>query len=75
MAKLVVAMLRDRPVPGKSALLNVPLEERVEYALNCIAADHDSAEEARTFLHKVRGHLDNPELSAKVDEVLDGSAP
>lgn len=73
MPKLIVALMRDRPVPGKSPLLNVPLERRVEYALNCIDADDESKHEAVDFLRKVKDRLDNPHLQAKVEEVLNGT--
>lgn len=75
MPKLIVALMRDKPMPGKSALLNVSLDRRVEYALNCIDADDESKHQAVEFLRKVRDRLDNPRLQAKVEEVLNGVAP
>ena len=75
MAKLIVALMRDRPMPGKSPVLNVPLERRVEYALDCIDAEHESADEARAFLRKVRDRLDNEHLQSRVDRALSEGTP
>jgi hypothetical protein len=76
--KLIIAAMRDRPVPGKSQLLNMPLDKRVEYALNCLDAGDTSPEhqsQAREFLTKARAHLDETDpqhkkLLTQIDEAL-----
>lgn len=78
MSKLVIALMRDRPVPGKSSLLNMPLERRVAYAINCLDAGDSSPaheQQAREFLQKAREHLDHEDpahrkLLTQIDEVL-----
>lgn len=68
--KLIVAQLRDKPIPGKSPLLNVSLDKRVSYALDVIEAEESHADEARNFLTKIMHRIDDPELQAKVAEAL-----
>lgn len=66
---LIVALMRDKPMPGMKPAIDVPLDRRVEYALNCIDADTD-ADEARKFLAKVQDRIDNPKLSEQVAQAL-----
>jgi len=71
MSKVLIAVLRDKKVPGKSAPdSQVPLETRVRYALNCIQADMPSKKKAIEFLTKAKGRIDNPELLSQVEEAL-----
>ena len=78
MPKLVVALMRERPVPGKGPLLNMPLEKRVAYALDCLDAGDSSPahqQQAREFLQKAREHLDHEDpghraLLTRIDEAL-----
>ena len=76
--KLVLALMRDKKPPGKGPTLDMPLEKRVEYAIDCLQAG-DTGEthqaQAREFLHKAREHLDatdpgHTKLLNQIDEVL-----
>ncbi len=69
MAKLLIALMRDRPMPGKSRI-DVPMEKRVQYAIDSIEGDTPEKDQAIEFLHKVKDRLDDPELVAKVDQAL-----
>lgn len=78
MAKLLVALMREKPAPGRDPLMDMTLEKRISYAINCLqAGDTGEAHEAqaREFLTKAREHLDAsaPEHKAllnQIDEVL-----
>lgn len=68
--RLVVAALRDKPLPGHTAPLDLPLDRRVEYALDCLDCGHKREAEALEFLRKVQARVDNPHLSALITEAL-----
>lgn len=70
MAKLLIALMRDKPLPGKSDVLDVSMDDRVKYALDCIEADGPEKGQAIEFLQKVRDRVDNPELSSKIESAL-----
>ena len=75
--KLLIAAMRDGPVPrGKSALEGVPLEVRVQCAINVIQAceDEGHCEEAREFLRKAAPKIDDPELQEAAHQAVDESA-
>ena len=71
MSKVLIAVLRDKKVPGKSdGSSPIPLETRVKYAIDCIQADMPSKKKAIEFLTKVKDKLDNPELLSRIEEAL-----
>jgi hypothetical protein len=86
-SKLIVAALREKGPPEKAGPVQVdlPLEARVSYALDCLDADSSHPEgkggEALAFLRAVLPRLDDPELQSRVESAIsdhagqDGSPP
>lgn len=78
MSKLIIAIMRDRPAPGKGPTLDMPLDKRVQYAINVLHAGDTGdthLSQAREFLTKAREHLDSTDpdhgkLLNQIDEVL-----
>jgi len=73
MAKLIIKILKERPLPSKSITKKGPevsLEKRVQHAIDCIEADMPSKKSAIEFLTKAKEHLDNPELISLIEKVL-----
>jgi hypothetical protein len=67
-------MVRDRKMPDKKPRLDVPLDKRVEYAIQVVdAAENDShVEEAKTFLAAVQDRIQDPQLKEQVSQLLGG---
>lgn len=72
--KLIIAAIRDKKPPGREAALDVPLEKRVHYAIDCIEANAPQADQAREFLRNVADRIDNPELLQRIHTILSGEA-
>jgi hypothetical protein len=72
MAKVLIAVMRDKKLPSKSSKTPISLESKVRYALHCLEADEHGPKKTRAveFLKKARSRLDNPDLASRIDEVL-----
>lgn len=72
MAKILIAVMRDKKLPSKSAKTAIPLESKVRYALHCLEAEEHGPKKSKAieFLKKARSRLDNPDLVSRIDEVL-----
>jgi hypothetical protein len=84
--KLTIGLMKDRPMPSKadssdsaeraarqSEAVAMPMDRRVQYAIDCIEGDSPEAADARSFLQKVLAKkliADNAELEDKVKGVL-----
>lgn len=70
--KLMLALIRDKQLPGRGPQLSVPLDRRVQYALDCLDAGRDE-EAALKLLAWAAPRLDNPDLQAAAHEALDSN--